>query len=282
MGDILRTGCSRAFTAADFSGEFYTLRPAYKNDKIPLQIEEDDRIFDPRIDKATTMPKRIGRLAFKNRFSKIADGLESTNYWILLKAPQSDIYHIPEEASAFREFIKKAVDYEHNSTPLAFTRAATLYVHQNCATDAQWHYDTYTGNFARHYLCTSKEPATGFLKLLFSKVAREGVSFDGSYSALEALTDDKGLANSPLEQLKIKRHKPFDITRHSSSALHIGTPDHLSDQRTCATLSYHTMTTDKDYERHMWRHFENRERIFSAPPDKAAALLQEYMSRRDF
>lgn len=125
---------------AKLSGKGWHIRPAYNKAGIPQTTAPSDHEFRPGIDTESTLPKVVARIRDKEKFSRRY--FQSINVYIPLKAPQSDIYYLPEEVGQHYECVQKIANLEHRRTAAAFTRAAWLAVRQYTELTAEyWHYD---------------------------------------------------------------------------------------------------------------------------------------------
>jgi len=273
-----RTG---TFKNTDLSGKGFILKPTYKRGRVPHKLEDNDRVFDPTKESQTHAPMHVDKVRCKSAFNQIAHDKKATNIWVVIKRPQSDVYHVPAELGQFSEFIQKVANFEHNRTPGAFTRGATLYIRQGTGTDSPWHYDTRTEDTSTswHHVCTNLHP-TQHMVLNFTPEQRAAVKFDGTFQALYDLTDFKKIKDRQLSTLPVKSGDAYDITRHSSSCLHKGTASGDSRERTFVTVSYINFESDAEYDNYAGPLMERFSIVLSHPIDEAAERLAHYLAKQ--
>jgi hypothetical protein len=272
---------SDIYQNSDLSGQGIILKPTYNKHAFPTALEKDDRVFDPRRECKTHSAQVVGSIQDRQLFSQPFHDKESLALWLIIKRPMSDIYHLPKELKPYKEFVQTVMNYEHNKTPAAFTRAATLYIRQGTGTDTTWHYDTLAEEKSPswHYICSSALPTKGRI-LTFSKKHLESVIFDGSFSALYDLTDFDTPEKTALKSAQFMS-QPYQITRHSSSCLHKGTPATESHDRTFASVSFVDLADDEyGYDYYDSPLMNKFKKTYSAPYEDSPDILRHQVLKR--
>jgi len=237
-------------SSKDLSGRCFKLTPVYNAGGSPQKIPSDDRLFDPKIDAFAHWPDYVGTIENRELFSApVFGGVE--DYTVMIKPPQSHVYWVPVELSQSREFLQKAIDYEHSRSPLAFTCAAFLSFRQNGFAPSQWHFDAgvdenkgigYIDYPTSVYVCADVDPTEYAFNYKFPKRLREKFADSSDWYGLTQSQKMVEIANEydpedwcETKRADIRSYEPYDISRHNILVLHRGI---RSENRTSMVLDY--------------------------------------------
>ncbi|MBI1326592.1 MAG: hypothetical protein GC136_03015 [Alphaproteobacteria bacterium] len=275
--------------ARDLSGRGFKLSPVYGRNGPPTELAPEDRLFDAAIDKRTHRPDFVGTLQDQEMFSHWPERPIERMH-VLLKLPQSHVYHVPAELGQFREFIQTTADYTHNRTPLAFTRAAFISVVQGGWVPSGWHFDTVRRPRVTYpnvtFVGSDKYPT----EYLWDHPYRQlGTAFTQATQGLKPTqkmiraTDLRDLTRRPVVDRDIRSFEPYDISSHDVQTLHRGL---WSPTRTSAVIGYaHSsveasfLSSSPDNINPLIGDTMRALGIVTAPMEEAAERLQNYYNR---